>query len=433
MRRAMLVLVMVAALAVGFAFARGTAPEGEQQITLTGMVRDYSLDRYDEPWHSAVAKYTAEHPNVTIELEGLPYNDQREKTLIAVGAGRGPDIVMVDCIWLGEFASNEILIDLTDRIAAVPGLKDSYLETFQESMMWDGRDYGLWTWTDVRTLGYHKDMFRAAGLDPEKPPRTWAELREYARALNRPDEGVWGYAFPAFSTDHTADRWYPLLWSNGGQILTDDMTQAAFNSRAGVEALQLLVDLMNVDKVSPPDLLGIPEGDVSKGFSAGNYAMAVKVGNYMNDFPGLSVHEYREKIGHAPLPIPPGGQIATGSGGWLVAITRDSKNPDVAFDFLLTVIDSDNIIPFYEKNNSLPTKATEMELTDRFAEVFPYFNVVQQVLPNTNFRPAIPEYSEISAEIVDAIQSALLMEATPKQALDLAADRVNDILADREW
>jgi multiple sugar transport system substrate-binding protein len=433
MRQRIFGLLMVMLVSVSLAFASGADESGQEQITLTGMVRDYSLDRYEEPWHSAVERFVTEHPNVTIELEGLPYDDQREKTLIAVGAGAGPDVVMVDCIWLGEFASNDIIIDLTDRIAAVPGLKDSYIGTFQESMTWNGRDYGLWTWTDVRMLAYNKDMFRAAGLNPDDPPESWEELREYARALNQPDAGTWGYAFPAFSTDHTADRWYPFLWANGGEILTDDLTEAAFNSRAGVEALQLLVDLMNEDEVSPRDLLGIPEGDVSQGFVAGAYAMAVKCGNFLSDFPDLSVEEYREKIGQAPLPIPQGGQIATGSGGWLVAITRDSEVPDLAFEFLQTVVDSDNMIPFYEKNSALPTKTAEMELVDSFAEVFPYFDVVQQVLPNTHFRPAIPEYQLISAEIVDAIQSALLLEATPQQALNVAAENVNQILSEREW
>ena len=413
----------------------GAERRESEEIVLTAMVRDYSLN-YDTPWFTAAEKFSEKYPHVRIEFEGLPYNDQREKVLITVGAERGPDIVMVDCIWLGEFASNNILIDLTSRISAVPGLRDDYIESFQQSSKWNGIEYGLWLWTDVRMLSYNKDLFRAAGLDPNKPPATWAELRDYAKKLTNPATGVWGYAFPAFSTDHTADRWYPFLYMAGGQILSDDYTRAAFNSEAGVQALQLLVDLMRNDKVSPTDLLGISESDVSNGFFTEKYAMQIKVGEFWADFRdkgGLTFDEYKNKIGVAPLPVPPGGSIATGSGGWLAAITRDSKHPDLAFEYITMVVETYNMTEFLIKQGAIPTRKSMLALEDRFLSAVPYFNVAAEVLPHTQFRPPIPEYSQISSEIVFAIQSALTGRAAPKAALDLAAQRVNAILDQRKW
>ena len=63
----------------------------------------------------------------------------------------------------------------------------------------------------------------------------------------------------------------------------------------------------------------------------------------------------------------------------------------------------------------------------------PYFNVAKEVLPDTHFRPPIPEYMQISAQIVDAIQKALTQDMTPKASLDKAAVKVNEILAKRKW
>ncbi len=437
MRKSIFLILTLCCVLVPFVSAGGTAESGSSTgpIVLTGMVRDYSM-KADPPWQSAATKFKELHPNVEIKLEGLPYNDQREKTLITVGAGKGPDIAQVDCIWLGEFASNKIIIDMTDMINGSPGLKEGYYETFQKSATWQGRDYGLWLWTDVRTLAWHKPMFSAAGLDPNTPPKTWADLRTYATKLNRPEAGVWGYAFPAAQTDHTADRWYPFLYMGGGQILSDDYTKAAFNSQAGVQALQLLVDLMNTDKVSPKDLLGIQENDVSNGFLADKYAMMIKVGEFWKDYrndKNFTVEQYKNEVGVAPLPVPPGGQLATGSGGWIAGITRDSKHPDLVFEYLKMVVDPQNMSRFNIADANLPTTKASMQFESEFAQAIPYFNVASQVLPVTHFRPPIPEYTKISAEIVDAIQQALSLQATPQAALDRAAEKVNAILAERKW
>jgi multiple sugar transport system substrate-binding protein len=423
MRKILLISLVLGLFGVAVMFAAGGQEATTGPITLTGMVRDYTL-KYDHPWYSAAKALQEKYPNVEVELESLPYDDQREKTLITVGAGKGPDIAQVDCIWLGEFASNNIVIDISDRLKQDTALRGQ------------GKDRGLWLYTDVRMLTYRKDFFRQTGLDPAKPPKTWTELRDYAKKLNRPDEGVWGYAFPAFSTDHTADRWYPYLhMGQGGQILSDDLTKAAFNRPAGVAALQLLVDLMNTDNVSPKDLLGISEKDVSNGFRANKYAMMIKVGEFWRDYrgEGMTAAQYKDMIGVAPLPIPQGGKLSTGSGGWIAGITRDSKNPDIAYEYLKLVVDPQNMAMFCIDDAKIPTRKSMLPMEKDFVEAIPYYNVAAEVLPATHFRPPIPEYTKLSAEIVTGIQKALTLEASSKEALDRAAEKVDEILATRKW
>jgi multiple sugar transport system substrate-binding protein len=428
-----LAFVMLAGPTV-FGSGQRTMEASKEPITLTGMVRDYSM-KFEQPWTSAAAAFQQKYPNVKVELEGLPYDNQREKVLITVAAGKGPDIAQVDCIWLGEFASNKIILDVSGRLAADPALRDDYVESFRQSARWQGKDYGIWLWTDVRLLAYRKDFYRQAGLDPAKAPATWVELREYARKLNRPQDGVWGYAFPAFSTDHTADRFYPLLWQGGGSILSADYTKAAFNSGAGVTALQALVDLMNTDKVSPKDLLGISENDVSNGYVAGKYAQMIKVSEFWSNFKaqGMTADQYKAIHGIAPLPIPPGGKAATGSGGWIAGITRDSKHADLVWEYLKMVVEPQNLAKFCIANASLPVRKSMLAMEKDFAQAIPYYTVAAQVLPTTNFRPPIPEYTKISAELVTGIQKALSLQASPKDSLDQAARKADDILATRKW
>jgi len=159
------------------------------------------------------------------------------------------------------------------------------------------------------------------------------------------------------------------------------------------------------------------------------------VGEFWKDYrkKGLTMKQYKEKIGVAPLPIPKGGKPATGSGGWIAGITRDSKHPKLAFDFLKAVVATRNMADFVIANGNIPTRKSMLKLESEYLASIPYFDVAKEVLPATHFRPPIPEYMQISAQIVDAIQKALTEEMTPKASLDKAAVKVNEILAKRKW
>src|SRR4030042_5412144 len=102
---------------------------GKKPITLNVAVRDYTLDN-EPPWKTGAAAYQKLHPNVKIVFEGLPYDDMRNKVLIAVAAGKGPDIAYVDCIWLGEHAGKTIIIPVTKYMNATPALKNDLYSPF---------------------------------------------------------------------------------------------------------------------------------------------------------------------------------------------------------------------------------------------------------------------------------------------------------------
>ena len=401
----------------------------QERIVLKATVRDYTL-AIDSPWRTAISEMKKRHPNVDIQIEGRAYDDQRQKTLIAVGAGQGPDIVQVDCIWLGEFANGKILIDLSPYYATWKDAQD-VPEAFLKSAQFNGKYYGVWLNSDVRFLVWEKAAVKAAGLDPSVGPKTWDELGAAAQKAQQPPR-LWGYGFPAASTDHTADRFYPLLWQGGGEILSPDYNKAAFNSAAGVAALQFMTDLMNKYKVSPPDLMSTSEGDVTRAVDNGQYAYGIRVGPGAGaDRFKTDVSKFTELRGVAQLPVAPGGKPATGSGGWLLGISRDSKHPDLAWEFITIVTDPANATPFWKINGMVPVRKSALGNIKEFETTFPYFGLVGQAVTITHFRPPVPAYNQLSPFIVTAIQKALSRQATPKQALDEAAAAVDALLSQR--
>ncbi|UCF99673.1 MAG: ABC transporter substrate-binding protein [Spirochaetaceae bacterium] len=425
-----LFVFIIAVLLTPVAFAGGK--QGEAQIVLKANMRNYTLD-YDYPWNKGAEDFQKLHPNVQVVLEGLPYDEQREKILIAVSAGKGPDLAYLDCIWLGEYASNKIIIPVTARMNATPELKNDLFKSYIDGATWKGEIYGPWSHTDLRTLVWNKDMFRQNGLDPEKPPKTWTEMREYAKRLTDPSKDIWGFGYPALAAEGSLDMWYPFVFQGGG-ILSADNTEAVINQPHGVAALQLWYDLMHTDKAAPEDLIGVEEGVHTDGFDAGKYAMIVMAGsNVSNDaYAGMSLKEFEAKVGAAPYPVGPGGKVATGSGGWIIGITRDSKNPDMAWEFLKFTLRTESMVEFVVPEGAVPTYKSVMN-HEKFKKASAHYKVISDLVNYTHFRPPIPEYLKIADHLVTAMQQVLTKVAGPQKALDDAVKASNAILADRKW
>jgi multiple sugar transport system substrate-binding protein len=426
MKKLIITLMVFGLLMTQLALA---ASQKEKQVTVHAAVRNYTMD-YDEPWHTGKEGFEKLHPDVKVQLEGLDYDEQREKMLIAVSAGKGPDITYLDCIWLGEFAANNIVITVTDRFNATPAFKNDLFQPYIDGATWQGEIYGPWSHTDLRTLIWNKEHFRAAGLDPERPPKTWTELRQFAKQLTRPAEDIWGVGYPAFALEGSIDVWYPFLLQ-GGRILSKDFTKAEFHGPHGVAALQLYYDLMHVDKAAPEDLLGVEEGDHQDALLAGKYSMIWQSGSSIGDS-GLSVDQYEAKFGSAAYPLGPGGTKTTSSGGWVIGITRDSKNPDMAWEFLKDALRSENLLKFVIKEGAVPTYKSVMNHPE-FAASMVHYETLMELIDLTNFRPPIPEYLKVADEIVDAMQRVLTKDASPQEAMAEAGKAADAILAQRKW
>lgn len=182
------------------------------------------------------------------------------------------------------------------------------IQTFRDEAAWDGKIHGSWLSTDVRVLAYNKTLFRQAGLDPDAPPTNWDELLADAKQVADPPSS-YGFEFPGMKEEHTAHRFFALLYSNGGQILDESMTPATFNSEAGVEALQVLVDLVDSGATPKSIVSGSPD-DLDRGICQGKFAMGIvakTTGLAKEVISDFSVEKYREDFGVAPIPKAPGG------------------------------------------------------------------------------------------------------------------------------
>lgn len=409
---------------------QGPSKAVPEDVTLTIFARAYTWNQ-EAPWEIAKAELQKRHPEIkfTFVEEGFGWADLRTKFLTAAAGGNPPDVVQVDIIWLGEYVEGDLLADLTSKAEAWSEWSD-VVDSYKKATQWNGKIYGTWLNTDVRIMAYNKKMFRDAGLDPEKPPQDWDELYKVAKAITHPP-ARYGYGFPAMKDEETSMRFFSLLYSAGGQILSDDMKKAAFNSDAGVRALTMQVKMVK-DGLTPESVVGGNYGDIDNAVFQDKFAisyMTKTLGIAKELIPDLTPEQFKQDFGAAPIPKAPGGEWATMAGGYLLSVPKGSKHPDLAWELITIAGGADSQFKYTAARGYVPTFYSLMKRGADYSNVDPFFDVILGQLPNAHFRPGIAQYTEISAAIQDGIQAAVLGQVTPKEALDAAAKKVNQLLA----
>lgn len=428
--------IIVACLFSSFALFATGQPEAtivSKDVTLKVYARAYTYQQ-DCPWKIAEKKIQEAHPelNITFEYEGFGWADLRTKFLTAAAGGEAPDVVMTDIIWVGEYADGGLICDVTEKAEAWNEW-DDVAPLYKEATKWDGKIYGTWLNTDVRVMAYNKKLFKAAGLDPNKPPRTWSELRDAAKKISdKLAPASYGLGFPATLEDESAQTFYSYLFSLGGQILSADRKKAAFNSEEGVKALSELVEMVKIG-ATPSSIVSGSSSDINNGVFQDKFAMSymTKAFGLAKDLvPGLTVEQYLQDFGVATIPHADGGNPSTMSGGYLLCVPTGSKNQDLAWEFIEYAASSEAQFGYTAARGYVPTFISLMDKAKDYYAIDPYFSVILEQLNNAHFRPSIPQYTEVAAEVQNAIQAAVMGVKTPKQALDDAARVVDKLLSE---
>jgi multiple sugar transport system substrate-binding protein len=333
----------------------------------------------------------------------------------------------VDQIWLGELADKGFLSDLSNRSKKWGRSADWYQES------WGGgsyhqKIYGIWTWTDVRGIWYWKDMLRTAKVDPNSLT-SWDGYLTAATKLHESLARNATQSMYLVAASHSPDLWYPYLWMLGGQILQykaghptkGNYWFPAYNSSAGVRALEFLKEQVNVGIKPQTDALH--QGD---DFANRKFAVSIDGSWVPGAFQAIDRDHFESIVGFLPMfptSINESNQTATMMGGWELSIPQSSVNKDLAWE-LITILEEPNILaPWLSKCGYLPTQSVigEAIVSHSYYSDFPYYEEMIGMIPFGHVRPNIPEYPLIAHDVQVTISDALLKGKEPKVALQQAA------------
>ena len=265
MRRALAVTALSAGVSLA---ALGSAQAVEIEYW------QYVFDTRVQAMDQLIANFEAANPDITVNHQTFPYADYQTRVVAANVAGQGPDVAQLFYGWLDNFIAGGLIQPLDPAVFPTEEIEADFFPIVS-AMERDGQYWGLPTAVRSLALFYNKDIFEAAGLDPESPPQTLDELAEAAEAtVERDGAGniiSVGIAMGMAGQDH---QWWRegLVRQFGGQPYSDDGRTVTYNDEAGLAATTWQADLyLGDDGVTQVGFMDEPQA----AFRAGRAAMRV--------------------------------------------------------------------------------------------------------------------------------------------------------------
>ncbi|WP_159588618.1 ABC transporter substrate-binding protein [Chelativorans xinjiangense] len=291
-------------------------------------------------------------PDNRIELTVIPNLQMVTKLATSIAAGEPPDLISLDLIYMPDFMKADSLVDISDEAAENPNF-DKVIDAYKDISSYEGRTYGTGFAPDVSVIAWNKDLFREAGLDPEKPPRTIYEIHEMAKKIAALGDDTYGFYFAGSCPGCNIFVTSPLMVAGGAKILPRDGEDTALEGEAVKEVLQVYRDMWTEGLV--PESAETDNGaNFVSGFTNGNVGIAGTGGFVIplmeSDFPDLD-------YGVALLPGLEEGQVSGFVGGDTIAIPRGSKNEELAREFINWVLTDEAQLEGLAKNGILPVRA----------------------------------------------------------------------------
>jgi len=388
-----------------------------------------------EPRSDALKKLLPEFEQlagIKVNLEVLPYPTLQEKQAVAVTQGTGAyDVVHVDCVWVGQYAGQGLVIPVEDFIkktdAQVLALDDFIPSVLQEQGMWEGKVYGLPFIQAVFGLHYRTDIFSELGLTP---PNTWEELYDTAKLLTDKlkDRGITGITFMGKRGVQLQCTYDNMLWSFGGDWY-DENYKPTINSPEAVAALEYFKTLI---PFAPAGVLTYDWDENANAFAQGKAAMNLQ---WQNSAPLFQDPTQSTIVGNFDFTLIPGKKQLDGSikrtptfGGWGLMIPKDSKNKEAAWEFIVWATSPEMELKLaYAMPGARYSSLKNPDLSAKYVE----YKGMLESLPIAKGRPRIAAYSELADALEVALSEAMTGTKDAQTALNDANARFEEIL--RRW
>jgi ABC-type glycerol-3-phosphate transport system substrate-binding protein len=328
--------------------------------------------------------------------------------------GTGPDVMTLDEVWTPEFAAAGMIAPLDDQIGKSKQVKEAdFFPGAWKSNQFSGKTWGVPLNFDVwEEMYYNADKFKAAGLDPDKPPTTWSEWNAAAAKLNHPPNSF-GVSLIGCKDESSSVMTDSLLFSNGGKILDGD--KVVFDSPENVAAYKQYQALL---KSAPQGSSGACESDAVNQFTAGKAAMILDGSWQQDTLKTAAKFDWRIAL----PPAPDGKKFIGALGGWNLAVNAKSGNRDLAFQFIEALSQAKNEAAVNSLVPALKSAGEEFVKSTRKQP-----EVILDALSNGIPRPASPVYPQLS-EVQQSALQAVIAGTAPETVLSDAGKKMQDIV-----
>jgi len=390
-------------------------------LATAGLGKDATQQLIDE--------FNAAHPNIKVEGRAASSTDIITKAQAEVVAGTPPDVlqgVFSDLDFIVNDLKANAVEDLVppDEFTAYTGGPYPLSPNGLKLAALNGKTYGVPYTFSTPTLFYNADLFKAAGLDPDKPPTTWAEVKQDALAIKAKTskEGVAIQCLGQYDWCYQA-----LVRSNGGRVLSEDRTSLMFAQPEALGAVQMWQDLVQ-SGAHPP----LNAADSTVAFQGGNLGMVLTTSANQSTFVASAQDKYMLRAAKMPAfdgkPVVP-----TNSGSGLFILSKDPAKQRAAWEFMKFVTSERGYTIITSKIGYLPLRpgiVNDPMYLKPWANTHPLVQPNLEQLsvlepwvafPGTNYRQAVDI-------MMKAVEQTVYNGAPAESTMKTAQDRATALL-----
>lgn len=375
----------------------------------------FSFDQgVGEPTQQIVDEFNESQDEVQVETIILPQdaNTVHDDFVNKLASGdTSVDIMGLDTVYVGEFASAGWLADLSEYVPS--DVTDTMIEGMVAGGTYDGKLVACPWFTNSSVLFYRTDVLEQLGAEVPTTWEGWMELADKAVGIN----GVeYGADFQASQSEAMVCNWVEYVWSNGGDVLDED-GNPIINSAENLEATEIMKKL--VDEYAPEGVTTYSETESEQVFKEGKCL-------FIRDWSGFWSSGQGEDskvdglVGATKLPTGPSGtESHTCLGGLDLAVNNSisDEQKDACGKFIQYMISYD-VQKEFTLIAAQPPVIKAVYEDEEVLEEIPFYETFYSIIEGGKSRPVSPVYSKLSDAIQRNIHQALAGEVEVSAALD---------------
>lgn len=386
----------------------GTGDTGDQSDVppiadgpATGTLDVWAMGAEGDKLPELVKKFQEENPDVTVNVTPVPWESAHDKFTSAIAAGTTPDVAQVGTTWMGEFVG-------LDALDPTPELIDAgkFFEGGQQTTVVDGVSYAVPWYVETRLVYYRTDIAEQAGIT--EPATDWEGLKEMAKKMQSDGGAEWGISLQPGGTG-SWQTVLPLMWSNGGQIVNDDMSEFTFDTEENVAALEYYKSFFDEGIANKSPAQGTTEAD----FASGKVPMFISGPWMMAAVEAAGGEGFADK--YDVMEMPEAESSASFIGGANLAVFKNTDNRDAAWKLVDYLTQEETQVAWYDLTTDLPSvqSAWEAEALSSDEKLAKFGTQLE----NAFAPPSISTWEQIATSFDSQVERVTKTGADPAEAL----------------
>lgn len=420
MKTKVVVLILSLALLISFSVSTGLAQE-KQTISVLIQPTLYEATGGD----GGLIQRFQEETGIEVTMVSAPTQDLRDKALMEFISQSGRfDVVFLLSGWLNEDMF-QYLEPLDEYLAQTDEAyeKDDIIESLMvQSCNQAGEQMAIPMRVGTAMLYYNKDILDEAGLSV---PENWDEVLEICKKLS--NEELKGLAQTFYPENKDFIR---LLYSMGGTVLNEDMTQATVNTPEMIQMITFVKTILDEGYISRESLAWDRDPQITA-LQQGRAVMGVYYSPYWGrivDPTGIAEGYTPDSFGWALVPtnegVPAGRSM---NDGWSLGIDKNSQNKDAAWQFIQWLTNKENQLEMAISYANGPVRASSYQ-SEEYLTMFPLAEAWLEATAASIFVPPHADWEQIQDAFNQQVFAAIAGEITPEEAAENAQEEIQRIL-----